>query len=75
MCGEQHYDEDLDTIIFNSSEDIELLKHMSPYMKTYDEMEDEFGSELLAESFRFVAVHGFGKNKIADIVAREALSW
>ncbi len=75
MCGEQHYAEDLGTIIFNNSEDIELLKHMSPYMKTYNDMKDEFGSELLAESFRFVAVHGFGKNKIADIVVRSALLW
>ena len=47
----------------------------SPYMREYNDMKDEFGSELLAESFRFVAVHGFGKNKIADIVVRSALLW
>lgn len=44
-------------------------------MREYNDMKDEFGSELLAESFRFVAVHGFGKNKIADIVVRSALLW
>ena len=70
-----YYLESAGRMQFDSSEDIELLKSISPYMKTYNDMEDEFGSELLAESFRFVAVHGFGKNKIADIVVRSALLW
>ncbi len=44
-------------------------------MKEYSDLRDESSSELLAESLRFVAVNGFGKNKIADIVVREVLSW
>lgn len=44
-------------------------------MKGYNKLGDESSSELLAESLRFVAVNGFGKSKIADIVVREALSW
>lgn len=44
-------------------------------MKGYNDLRDESSSELLAESLRFVAVNGFGKNKIADIVVKEVLSW
>lgn len=44
-------------------------------MKGYNDLRDESSSTLLAESLRFVAVNGFGKNKIADIVVKEALSW
>ena len=44
-------------------------------MKGCNKLGDESSLELLAESLRFVAVNGFGKNKIADIVVREVLSW
>ena len=44
-------------------------------MKGYNKLGDESSSELLAESLRFVAVNGLGKNKIADIVVKEVLSW
>ena len=43
-------------------------------MKGYNDLRDESSSELLVESLRFVAVNGFGKNRIADIVVKEALS-
>lgn len=36
-------------------------------MKEYNDLRDESGSELLAESLRFVAVNGLGKNKIATL--------
>ena len=62
-------------IEFDSGKDIECLERISPYMKEYNKLGDESSSELLAESLRFVAVNGFGKNKIADIVVREVLSW
>ena len=62
-------------IEFDSGKDIECLERISPYMKGYNDLRDESSSELLAESLRFVAVNGFGKNKIADIVVREVLSW
>ena len=62
-------------IEFDSGKDIECLERISPYMKGYNRLGDESSSELLAESLRFVAVNGFGKNKIADIVVKEALSW
>lgn len=70
-----YYDEGYGKIQFDSSKDIELLERISPYMKRYNRLDDESSSELLAESLRFVAVNGFGKNKIADIVVREVLSW
>lgn len=44
-------------------------------MKGYNDLRDESSSELLAESLRFVAVNSFEKNRIADIVVKEALSW
>ena len=44
-------------------------------MKGCNKLGDESSLELLAESLRFVAVNGFGKNKIAEIVIRAALSW
>ena len=44
-------------------------------MKGCNKLGDESSLELLAESLRFVAVNGFGKNKIADIVVKEVLSW
>lgn len=69
------YDDLLGRIQFSKNSDLKHLMSMSPYMKSYNELEDDAGSELLAESLRFVAVNGFGKNKIADIVVREALSW
>lgn len=69
------YDGWLGSIQFNKNSDLKHLMRISPYMKSYNELEDDAGSELLAESLRFVAVNGFGKNKIADIVVREALSW
>ena len=69
------YDDWLGRIQFSKNSDLKHLMGMSPYMKSYNELEDDAGSELLAESLRFVAVNGFGKNKIADIVVREALSW
>ena len=62
-------------IEFDSGKDIECLERISPYMKGYNDLRDESSSELLAESLRFVAVNGFGKNRIADIVVKEALSW
>lgn len=69
------YDGWFGSIQFNKNSDLKHLMRISPYMKSYNELEDDAGSELLAESLRFVAVNGFGKNKIADIVVREALSW
>lgn len=70
-----YYDELDGKIQFDSGENIEHIEKISPYLKEYNDFKDEFGSELLAESLRFVAVNGFGKNKIADIVVKEALSW
>ena len=70
-----YYDELDGKIQFDNGENIECLEGISPYLKEYNDFKDEFGSELLAESLRFVAVNGFGKNKIADIVVKEALSW
>lgn len=70
-----NYDNLWGKIQFSKSNDLLHLISISPYMKTYNKLEDDAGSELLAESLRFVAVNGFGKNKIADIVVREALSW
>lgn len=69
------YDDWLGRIQFSKNSDLKHLMSISPYLKRYNELEDDAGSELLAESLRFVAVNGFGKNKIADIVVREALSW
>lgn len=70
-----YYDELDGKIQFDSGENIEHIEKISPYLKRYNSFKDESSSELLAESLRFVAVNGFGKNKIADIVVREALSW
>lgn len=70
-----NYDNLWGKIQFSKNNDLLHLISISPYMKTYNKLEDDAGSELLAESLRFVAVNGFGKNKIADIVVREALSW
>ena len=70
-----YYDELDGKIQFDSGENIEHIERISPYLKRYNSFKDESSSELLAESLRFVAVNGFGKNKIADIVVREALSW
>lgn len=70
-----YYDELDGKIQFDNGENIEHIERISPYLKRYNSFKDESGSELLAESLRFVAVNGFGKNKIADIVVREALSW
>ena len=70
-----YYDELDGKIQFDSGKDIECLERISPYMKEYNKLGDESSSELLAESLRFVAVNGFGKNKIADIVVKEVLSW
>lgn len=70
-----YYDELDGKIEFDSGKDIECLERISPYMKEYNKLGDESSSELLAESLRFVAVNGFGKNKIVDIVVKEALSW
>ena len=70
-----YYDELDGKIQFDSGENIEHIDKISPYLKRYNSFKDESSSELLAESLRFVAVNGFGKNKIADIVVREALSW
>lgn len=70
-----YYDELDGKIQFDSGENIERIERISPYLKRYNSFKDESSSELLAESLRFVAVNGFGKNKIADIVVREALSW
>lgn len=70
-----YYDELDGKIQFDNGENIEHIEKISPYLKRYNSFKDESGSELLAESLRFVAVNGFGKNKIADIVVREALSW
>lgn len=70
-----YYDELDGKIQFDNGKNIECLERISPYLKEYNDFKDEFGSELLAESLRFVAVNGFGKNKIADIVVKEALSW
>ena len=70
-----YYDDGYGKIQFDSSKDIECLERISPYMKEYNDLRDESSSELLAESLRFVAVNGLGKNKIADIVVKEVLSW
>ena len=70
-----YYDELDGKIQFDNGENIEHIEKISPYLKEYNDFKDESSSELLAESLRFVAVNGFGKNKIADIVVREALSW
>ena len=61
-------------IVFDSRS-LSEVKEISDYMEEYTYLGADAVSELIAESIRYVAVYGEGKNRIADIVAGEVLEW
>ncbi|WP_455044591.1 phage minor capsid protein [Lancefieldella rimae] len=61
-------------IVFDSRS-LSEVKEISDYMEEYNYLGTEATSELIAESIRYVAVYGEGKNRIADTVAGEVLEW
>lgn len=66
-----YYMERYGRLFFDGEKYEKELESISPYLKEYNsEMKEEAASEFLAEALRFVAVNGFGKNRIADLIVR-----
>ena len=66
-----YYMERYGRLFFDGEKYKKKLESISPYLKEYNsEMKEEAASEFLAEALRFVAVNGFGKNRIADLIVR-----
>ena len=66
-----YYMERYGRLFFDGEKYEKELESISPYLKEYNsEMREEAASEFLAEALRFVAVNGFGKNRIADLIVR-----
>lgn len=64
-----YYMERYGRLFFDGEKYEKELESISPYLKEYNsEMKEEAASEFLAEALRFVAVNGFGKNRIADLI-------
>ena len=68
------YNED-DGILAFEQKELSVLNAISEYMEEYNYLGKDAISELVAESIRYVTLHGEGKNEIADIVAGEVLEW
>lgn len=68
------YDPEKGYLVFDSRS-LSAVECISDYMEEYNYLGTEATSELIAESIRYVAVYGEGKNRIADIVAGEVLEW
>lgn len=68
------YSEDDGILVFEQKE-LSVLNSISEYMEEYNYLGKDAISELVAESIRYVTLHGEGKNEIADIVAGEVLEW
>jgi hypothetical protein len=68
------YDEHKGLLVFGKKEML-VLNSISEYMEEYNYLGKDAISELVAESIRYVTLHGEGKNEIADIVAGEVLEW
>ena len=68
------YDEHKGLLVFGQKE-MPVLNSISEYMEEYNYLGKDAISELVAESIRYVTLHGEGKNEIADIVAGEVLEW
>lgn len=68
------YSEDDGILVFEQKE-LSVLNAISEYMEEYNYLGKDAISELVAESIRYVTLHGEGKNEIADIVAGEVLEW
>ena len=66
-----YYMERYGRLFFDGEKYEKELESISPYLKEYNsEMKEEAASEFLAEALRFVALNGFGKNRIADLIVR-----
>lgn len=68
------YDKAQGMLVFQKKE-LSVLESISEYMEEYNDLGKDAISELVAESIRYVTLHGEGKNEIADIVAGEVLEW
>ncbi len=68
------YDSEKGYLIFDNR-GLSAVEDISDYMGEYTYLGADAVSELIAESIRYVAVHGEGSNIIADIVAGEVLEW
>ena len=64
-----------DGILVFGQKELSVLNAISEYMEEYNYLGKDAISELVAESIRYVTLHGEGKNEIADIVAGEVLEW
>ena len=64
-----------DGILVFGQKELSVLNSISEYMEEYNYLGKDAISELVAESIRYVTLHGEGKNEIADIVAGEVLEW
>jgi len=66
-----YYMERYGRLFFDGEKYEKELESISPYLKEYNSgMKEEAASEFLAEALRFVALNGFGKNRIADLIVR-----